>query len=81
MSRSTTEMFLPDDPYAVTKSVNMLSNLYLNIHMPMANKTIVTRYKLTKGPINVKQPKPAFLCMIWAVWVSFCKYIPVGFFD
>ncbi|CAB3257893.1 unnamed protein product [Arctia plantaginis] len=78
MSRSTTKMFLPDDPYALTKSVNMFSNLYLNIHMPKANKTIITRYKPINKLNNVVEPKPVFLCVIWAVWVSFCSMLTLA---
>ncbi|CAB3251070.1 unnamed protein product [Arctia plantaginis] len=78
MSRTTTKMFLPDDPYALTKSVNMFSNLYLNIHMPKANKTIITRYKPINKLNNVVEPKPVFLCVIWAVWVSFCSMLTLA---
>ncbi|CAH0590047.1 unnamed protein product [Chrysodeixis includens] len=79
MMEHYTRVFHPHEPYLVSKSINIHSNIYMSVHMPYLNQSIITKYepirKKGKAPID---PKSVFLCLKWSIWVVFLSIMPLA---
>ncbi|XP_075981213.1 phospholipid-transporting ATPase ABCA3-like [Anticarsia gemmatalis] len=78
MTANSSKLIVPLEPSIVTMSVNLFSNIYMNLHMPHHDVNIITSYETARTPHQLVKPKSLYLCLKWCVWVVFLSIVPLA---
>ncbi|XP_026743853.1 ATP-binding cassette sub-family A member 17-like isoform X2 [Trichoplusia ni] len=74
-----TRLFHPKEPNLLSESINLYSNIYMSVHIPYLNHSIITSYEpIRKEDRTQINPKSVFLCLKWAIWVVFFTVVPLA---